>query len=191
MSSIVSNFNPIVQWSVLKMIFHLTLFILVCILVNRVSSISSRVNTLLKNDWLVTIDVPFNLADSTEMVKSFHLPANSFIFNSNGFFTMSPNVTFPSGTTLTFKAATTMALLNSSPDIQSSEQLEIFGTGPYTTSGTVIEQYNSVNTAIENNPLQYGVTIYISLKLNHAPLDGPLLLNFVGNYADIAFEAGL
>jgi hypothetical protein len=164
------------------------IFVLCCVTVSNTNKIKNGIKELSKIDFFSSINVNFALNSTTEIVKTFVVPPEHILV-PNVFIAFN-TCTFPAGTTLSFKAATSLHLLQSSPDLQVSEHVDIFGVGSGgDTSGTQITIYNYTNVNIETNLVMEPTTVFLSLQLSHAPLSGgPLKVAFIGNYANIAFE---
>ena len=168
-------------------LFLLVVLVIVSFALDRSNKIDKNVNELIKNDWFTAINVDFPLNSTTELVKTFTIPKEHTL-TSSGIIALS-SATFPSGTTLTFKAASTLALLASDPDLQAEYQVEIFGSGGNDSSGTEINKGQSDSVSFYPDVSINSSTIYISLTLSHAPLTGgPLQIAFLGNYVNIAFD---
>jgi len=177
--------------SALSSILVFVVFVLTCITLARVGTIKNDVNVLKTSglsDWLKIVNVNFELNSTNQVIKTFIVPENSYLINTNSFLAYT-SVTFGSTTTLRFKAATTRALLDSgSPDLNDDDILIFDGMGQQT-SGTVISSYNQTAVNISTAPLMEQQTVYVSLKLSQAPLTGgPLKIAFVGNYVNVALN---
>jgi hypothetical protein len=175
------------DFSALASLIVFVVLILSCFTLARVITIKNDVKFLKDSgvsDWFKIINVPFELSTSNEVIKTFIVPDSCYLINTNALVAFS-NVTFDSSTTLLCKAATSRALLDSSPDLF-NDNIEIFDGVGQQTSGTSISLYNQSYVNIGLDPLMEQQTIFISLKLSHAPSGGPLKIEFVGNFVNVS-----
>jgi len=185
----VSMDTQVLTISAISSILVFVIFVLTCITLARVGTIKNDVKVLKTSgvsDWFKIVNVNFELNSASQIIKTFIVPENSYLINTNSLLAYT-NVTFGSTTTLRFKAATTLALLDSgSPDLF-DDDIEIFDGISLQTSGTAISSYNQTGVNIETEPLMEQQTVYVSLKLSQAPLTGGTLkIAFVGNYVNVA-----